>query len=43
MPRGLADTEPFVMGLELVEPDLVPLAAWRSDPGAEQDPHSVYA
>jgi SAM-dependent methyltransferase len=43
VPRSLADTEPFFAGLELVEPGLVPLAAWRPDPGAGQDPHSVYA
>jgi SAM-dependent methyltransferase len=43
VPRSLADTEPFFAGLELVEPGLVPLAAWRPDPGAEQDPRSVYA
>ena len=43
MPRSLADTEPFFAGLELVEPGLVPMAAWRPDPGAEQDPRSVYA
>ena len=42
-PRSLADTEPFFAGLELVEPGLVPMAAWRPDPGAEQDPRSVYA
>ena len=43
VPRSLADTEPFFAGLELVEPGLVPLAAWRPDPGAGQDPRSVYA
>jgi SAM-dependent methyltransferase len=43
VPRTLADTEPFFAGLELVEPGLVPMAAWRPDPGAEQDPRSVYA
>jgi SAM-dependent methyltransferase len=43
VPRSLADTEPFFAGLELVEPGLVPLAAWRPVPGAEQDPRSVYA
>ena len=41
--RSFADTEPFFAGLELVEPGLVPMAAWRPDPGAEQDPRSVYA
>jgi SAM-dependent methyltransferase len=43
VPRSLADTEPFFAGLELVDPGLVPMAAWRPDPGAEQDPRSVYA
>ena len=43
VPRTLADTEPFFAGLELVEPGLVPLAAWRPDPGAELGPHAVYA
>ena len=43
VPRTLADTEPFFAGLELVEPGLVPLAAWRPDPGTDQDPYSVYA
>jgi SAM-dependent methyltransferase len=43
VPRTLADTEAFFAGLELVEPGLVPMAAWRPDPGAELDPRSVYA
>ena len=43
VPRSLADTEPFFAGLELVEPGLVPMATWRPDPDAEQDPRSVYA
>jgi SAM-dependent methyltransferase len=43
VPRSLSDTEPFFAGLELVEPALVPMAAWRPDPGAGQDPSSVYA
>ena len=43
VPRSLADTEPFFAGLELVSPGLVPLAAWRPDPRADQDPRSVYA
>jgi SAM-dependent methyltransferase len=43
VPRSLADTEPFFAGLELVEPGLVPMAAWRPDPRAEQDPRSAYA
>jgi SAM-dependent methyltransferase len=43
VPRSLADTEPFFAGLELVEPGLVPMATWRPDPEATQDPRSVYA
>jgi len=41
--RSKAETERFFKGLELVEPGLVPIAAWRPDPGTEQDPRSVYA
>jgi len=41
---SLADTEPFLAGLKLVEPGLVPMAAtWRPDPGSGQDPRSVHA
>ena len=43
VPRSLADTERFFTGLELVEPGLVPLAAWRPDPGTGADPRGVYA
>jgi SAM-dependent methyltransferase len=43
VPRTLADTEPFFAGLELVEPGLVPMDAWRPDPGASQDPGGVHA
>jgi len=42
VPRTFADTEPFFSGLELVEPGLVPIVAWRPDPGPKQDPRSVY-
>jgi hypothetical protein len=43
VPRTLAETEPFFAGLELVEPGLVPILAWRPDPGLpKRDPHSVY-
>ena len=41
--RSKTDTERFFEGLELVEPGLVPIAAWRPDPGTEQDPRSVSA
>jgi SAM-dependent methyltransferase len=43
VPRSRADTEPFFAGLELVEPGLVPMDAWRPDPGAEPDPGGVHA
>jgi SAM-dependent methyltransferase len=43
VPRTLAETRAFFADLELVEPGLVPLAAWRPDPGSQEDPHSVYA
>jgi hypothetical protein len=43
VPRSLADTEAFFAGLELVEPGLVPMAAWRPEPGSHLDPRSVYA
>jgi len=33
VPRTFADTEPFFTGLELVEPGLVPILAWRPTPG----------
>jgi len=42
VPRTLAETEPFFAGLELVKPGLVPIVAWRPDPGTQQDPHSAY-
>jgi SAM-dependent methyltransferase len=42
VPRSFKDTEPFFAGLELVEPGLVPIVAWRPDPGETQDPRSVY-
>jgi SAM-dependent methyltransferase len=42
VPRTFAETEPFFEGLELVDPGLVPIVAWRPDPGTDQDPRSVY-
>jgi hypothetical protein len=41
--RSHADAELFFAGLELVEPGLVPIAAWRPDPDTHQDPRSVSA
>jgi SAM-dependent methyltransferase len=43
VPRSFADTERFFAGLELVEPGLVPLPAWRPDLGPEQDTGQSYA
>jgi SAM-dependent methyltransferase len=43
VPRSRAGTEPFFAGLELVEPGLVPMDAWRPDPGAGPDPGGVHA
>jgi hypothetical protein len=41
VPRSRAETEAFFTGLELVEPGVVPVLAWRPDePPAE--PHSAY-
>jgi SAM-dependent methyltransferase len=43
VPRSFADTERFFAGLELVEPGLVPLPAWRPDLGPEQETGQSYA
>jgi SAM-dependent methyltransferase len=43
VPRTFAETRAFFADLELVEPGLVPLAAWRPDPGSQENPRSVYA
>lgn len=44
LPRSEADVARFFDGLEMVEPGLVPVPAWRPDPQATPaaDPRSVY-
>jgi len=42
VPRSRAETEGFFTGLELVEPGVVPVLAWRPDPGSQADPLSAY-
>jgi SAM-dependent methyltransferase len=43
VPRSFADTERFFTGLDLVEPGLVPLPAWRPDLGPQQATGQSYA
>jgi len=42
VPRSQAETEAFFAGLELVEPGVVPVLAWRPDPGSHGHPLSAY-
>ncbi len=42
VPRSLAQTAAFFAGLDLVEPGVVPMAAWQPDPGPRTDPCNVY-
>ena len=42
VPRSRHDTERFFAGLELVEPGLVPILAWRPDPSTSTDVNSVF-
>ncbi len=42
VPRSRAETEAFFTGLDLVEPGVVPVLAWRPDNGPPADPHSAY-
>ena len=44
VPRGRAEVEAFFAGLDLVEPGVVPVLAWRPDPdeGLPADPQSAY-
>ena len=42
VPRSRAETEAFFTGLELVEPDVVPVLAWRPDGEPPAEPHSAY-
>jgi S-adenosyl methyltransferase len=42
VPRGEAGVAAFLDGLELVDPGVVPVLAWRPDGAAPQDPRSAY-
>jgi hypothetical protein len=42
VPRSQAETEAFFTGLELVEPGVVPVLAWRPDAEPPADPQSAY-
>jgi O-methyltransferase involved in polyketide biosynthesis len=42
VPRSRAETEAFLAGLDLVEPGVVPVLAWRPDSEPPTDPHSAY-
>jgi len=42
VPRSRAETEAFFIGLDLVEPGVVPVLAWRPDDGVPVDPHAAY-
>jgi O-methyltransferase involved in polyketide biosynthesis len=42
VPRTREETAAFFTGLDLVEPGVVPVLAWRPDPGPRADPHSAY-
>jgi hypothetical protein len=42
VPRSRAETEALFAGLELVEPGVVPVLAWRPDAEPPADPHSAY-
>lgn len=42
VPRSRSETEAFFAGLDLVEPGVVPVLAWRPDDGPQVDPRSAY-
>jgi S-adenosyl methyltransferase len=42
VPRSRAETEAFFTGLDLVEPGVVPVLAWRPENGPPADPHAAY-
>jgi O-methyltransferase involved in polyketide biosynthesis len=42
VPRDRAQTAAFFTGLDLVEPGVVPVLAWRPDPRLQADPRSAY-
>ena len=39
MPRSKAQVAAFFRGLDLVDPGVVPMQAWRPDSAALADPH----
>ena len=41
-PRTQAEVAAFFAGLELVDPGVVPVLAWRPDGAAPADPGAVY-
>ncbi|WP_033664106.1 SAM-dependent methyltransferase [Salinispora oceanensis] len=42
VPRSRDEVARFFEGWELVEPGIVPVAAWQPDDGAPTDPHAAY-
>ena len=42
VPRGQAEVAEFLDGLELVDPGVVPVLAWRPDGTEPQNPRSAY-
>jgi hypothetical protein len=40
-PRSQAEVTEFFPGLDLVDPDVVPLLAWRPDGGAPESPRAA--
>jgi trans-aconitate methyltransferase len=43
VPRARAEVEAFFKGLELVDPGVVPVGAWRPDREGEVEPLNIYA
>jgi hypothetical protein len=42
VPRSRARVEAFFDGLELIDPGVVPVLAWRPDNGMPADVHAAY-
>ena len=42
LPRPQAEVARFFDGLEMLEPGMVPVPAWRPDEPSDEDPHRVY-
>jgi hypothetical protein len=42
VPRSRGEVEAFFTGLDLVEPGVVPVLAWRPDEEPSADPQSAY-